>query len=74
MLEKGLPAIVDRAVWEKIKNNKMAYWGIRRDNVIDQIGKDLGGDQLEVLSIELREVWRVQGISKRDNRIKGKKG
>ena len=42
-----VPAIVDRAVWKKITKGRA---GIRWDNVVDIIWKDLGGDQ--VLSIE----------------------
>ena len=49
MPEKRLLAIVDMAVWEKITKGRA---GIRWDNVIEQICKDLGGDQEEVLSIE----------------------
>ena len=47
MPEKRLPAIVDRAVWEKITKGRSA---IRWDNVVEKIWKDLGGNQEEVLS------------------------
>ena len=47
--EKRLPAIVDRATWEKITKGRA---GTRWDNVVEQIWKDIGGDQEEVLSIE----------------------
>ena len=43
---KRLPAIVDRAVWEKITKGR---GGIRWENLVDKIWKDLGGDQEEVL-------------------------
>ena len=46
---KRLPAIVDRAVWEKIRKGRAE---IRWDNVVEKIWKDLGRDQEEVLSIE----------------------
>ena len=49
MPEKRLPAIVDRAVWEKITKGRA---GIRWDNVVEKIWKDLGGGQGEVLSTE----------------------
>ena len=49
MPEKKLPAIVDRAVWEKLTKERA---GIRWDNVVETIRKDLGGDQEEVLPIE----------------------
>ena len=49
MPEKRLPAIVDGAVREIITKRRA---GIRRDNVVKIIWKDLGGDQEEVLSID----------------------
>ena len=41
---KRLPAIVDRAVWEKIRKGRA---GIRWDNIVEKMRKDLGGDQEE---------------------------
>ena len=41
MPETRLPAIVDRAVWEKITQGRA---GIRWTNVAEQIWKDLGGE------------------------------
>ena len=52
------------------QNKKRASWRIRWDNVVEEIWKDLGGDQEEVLSTG--EFWRVQDIIKRKNRRKGK--
>ena len=46
MPEKRLPAIVDRAVWEKITKGRA---GIRWDNVVEKIWKDVEGDQEELL-------------------------
>ena len=40
--EKRLPAIADRAVWEKITKGRA---GIRWDNVVEKIWKDLGGNK-----------------------------
>ena len=42
MLEKRLPAVADRAVWELI-TKKLA--GIRWDNVVEKTWKGLGVDQ-----------------------------
>ena len=42
MPEKRLPAIVDRAVWEKTTKGRA---GIRWDNVVEKIWKELRGDQ-----------------------------
>ena len=47
--KKRLPAIVDRAVWDKITKGLA---GIRWDNAVEKILRDLGGDQENVLFIE----------------------
>ena len=52
-----MPAIVDRAVWEKITEGRA---GIRWDNVVEKIWKDLGGGQEEVLSIEKFGGYRTE--------------
>ena len=49
MPEKRLPAIADRAVWEKMTKGRA---GITWDNVVDKIWKELGGDQEDILSVE----------------------
>ena len=49
MPRKRLPAIVDRAVWEKITKWRA---GMRWDNLVEKIWKDLGGHREEVLFIE----------------------
>ena len=50
MPEKRLPAIVEKTSWEKITKGRA---GIRWDNVVEKIRKDIiGGDQEEVLSTE----------------------
>ena len=49
MPEKRLPAIAGRAVCEKITQGRA---GIRWDNVVEKICKDLGGDQEEGVSVE----------------------
>ena len=49
MPQMRLPALADRAVSEKITKGRA---GIRWDNVVEKIRKDLGGDQEKVLSIE----------------------
>ena len=54
MPEKRLPAIANRAVWEKIPKGRAE---IRWDNVVEKILNGLGRDQEEVL---YREVSKVQ--------------
>ena len=49
MPEKRLPAIADRAVSEKTTKGRA---GIRWDNVVEKIRKDLGGDQEKVPSVD----------------------
>ena len=49
MPEKRLPAIVDRVVREKITKGRA---GIRWDNVVEKILKELGRDQEDIPSIE----------------------
>ena len=49
MPKKGMPAIADGAVWEKITKGRA---GIRWDSVVEKVWKDVGGNQGEVLSIE----------------------
>ena len=49
MLKKTLPAIADRAVWEKVTKG---HAGIRCNSVVDKVWKDIGGNQEEMLSIE----------------------
>ena len=67
MPEERLPAIVDRVVWEKRTKGRA---GIRWDNVVEKIWKDLGGDQEEVLSIEKCGGYKRQKL---ENNI-GRKG
>ena len=59
MSEKRLPVIADRVVWEKITK-----WrdGIRWDNVVKKIWKDLGGPRKVTAC---RKVWRVQDRTKK---------
>ena len=47
--KKRLPAIVDRAVWEKVTTRRA---GIRWDNVVENPGKDKGGRQDDIVSAE----------------------
>ena len=49
MPKKRLPAIADRAVWEKVTKGRA---GIRWDSVVEKVWKDIGGNQEEILSIE----------------------
>ena len=67
MPEQRLPAIADRAVWEKITQGRA---GIRWDSVVEKIWKELGGDYEEVLSIEKFGGYKTE--LKKNNRRKGK--
>ena len=49
MPKKRLPAIANRAVWEKVTKGRA---GIRWDSVVEKVWKDVGGNQEEILSIE----------------------
>ena len=49
MPKKRLPAIADSAVWEKVTKGRA---GIRWDNVVDKVWKEIEGNQEEILSIE----------------------
>ena len=44
-----MPAIADRAVWEKVTKGRA---GTRWDSVVENIWKDIGGHQEEILSIQ----------------------
>ena len=63
-----MPAIADRAVWQKVTKGRA---GIRWDSVVEKVWKDKGGNQQEVMSVH-REVCGVQGWSKRNDSNKGK--
>ena len=67
MPEKRLPAIVDRAVWEKITKGRA---GIRWGNVVEKIWKKYRGRPR--IGTVYREIRRAQDRSKRENRRKGK--
>ena len=49
MPKKNLPAIADRAVWEKVTKWRA---GTTWDSVVEKLWKDIGGYQEEILSIE----------------------
>ena len=49
MPKKRLPAIADGAVWEKATKGRA---GIRWDSVFENVWKDIGGNQEEILSVE----------------------
>ena len=49
VLKKWLPAIADRAVWNKVTKGRA---GIRWDSVVEKVWKNIGGNQEEMLSIE----------------------
>ena len=69
--EKRLPAIiVDRAAWEKTTRGRA---GIRWDNVVDKIWKDLGGDQEEALSTEKFGGCKTEEVIERVEEREGKR-
>ena len=47
--KKRLPAIADRAVWEKVTERRA---GMRWDSVVKKAWKDIGGNQEEILSVD----------------------
>ena len=49
MPNKRLPAVADKAVWEKVANGRA---GRMWDIVVEKVWKGLGGIQQEILSIE----------------------
>ena len=62
MPEKRLPAIADRAVWEKITKGRA---GIRWDSVVEKTWKDLGRDQEKVLSTEKYGGYKTEEVTER---------
>ena len=60
------------------ENNKRARSGIRRDNVVENIWKDFGGDQEEVLSIDKFGGYKTEVVEERErlaltNKVKEEK-
>ena len=49
MPKTRLPAITDRAVWEKVTEGRA---GIRCDNVVEKVWKDIGENPDEILSVD----------------------
>ena len=49
MPKKRLPAIANRAVWEKVTKKRAGIWW---DSVVEKVRKDMGGSQENILSIE----------------------
>ena len=47
MRRKRLPAIVDRFVWKEKTKGKA---GIRKDKVVENVWKEIGGNQKEIMS------------------------
>ena len=50
MSKKRLPAIADRAVWEKVTKGRA---GIRWDSVVEKVWKDIRGNQEEILQLSI---------------------
>ena len=49
MPKKRLPAIANRAVWEKVTKGGAA---LRWDSAVEKVWKDIEGNQEEILSVE----------------------
>ena len=61
---KEIASIVDRAIWEKITKGRA---GIRWDNVVKKIWKDVGGGQ-EVLSTEKFGGYKTEAKGRTEER------
>ena len=59
MPKKRLPAIANRAVWEKVTKKRAGIWW---DSVVEKVRKDMGGSQKYTVH---REVCGVQDRSKK---------
>ena len=58
-----LPAIADRAVWEKVTKGRVEE---RWDSVAGKVWKDTGGTQEEILSIEKFDGYKTEAIEVRE--------
>ena len=58
-----LPAIADRAVWEKVTKGRVEE---RWDSVAGKVWKDTGGNQEEILSIEKFDGYKTEAIEVRE--------
>ena len=61
MPKKRLPAIANRAVWEKATKGRA---GIRWDSVVEKAWKDIGRNQEEILSIEKFAGYKTEAKEK----------
>ena len=68
MPQKRLPAIADRAVWEKLTKGRA---GIRWDSVVEKAWKDIGGNQEEILQLSIDKFGWYETEAK-EKRNKGK--
>ena len=66
MPKNRLPAIADRAEWEKVTKSRA---GTRWDSAVEKGWKDIGGNPEEMLSIKK---FGAQDRSKRKDRNEGK--
>ena len=78
-----MPAIADRAVWQKVTKGRA---GIRWDSVVEKVWKDIGGNQEEILQlsidnfggyetevkerIEIREMLALRNKVKEEERLR----
>ena len=67
--KKRLPAIADRAVWQKVTKGRA---GIRWDSVVEKVWKDIGGNQEEILQLSIDNFGGYETEVKEKDRNKGK--
>ena len=58
MQRKRLPAVVDRAVWKKLRNVQR---GMRWDKEVERVWQEIGGNKNEVLSIGESVGYKANG-------------
>ena len=67
MTKKRLPAIADRAVWEKATKGRA---GMRWEIVVEKVRKDVGGIQEGIMSGEKLKRYKTE-VEERIERRKG---
>ena len=66
--KKRLPAIADRAVWEKVTKGRA---GVRWDSVVEKVWKDIRGNQEEILQLSI-DKFEGYETEVKEKRNKGK--
>ena len=65
MPKKRLPAIADRAVWNKVTKGRA---GIRWDSVVEKVWRDIGGNQEDLMSAGKFGRCKAEEVEKRIER------